>query len=197
MKFSLAVLALIASVQAQTRSDIPECALPCLDDAIESETDCKTTDYVCVCKNFDDVRGKATTCVIDKCGSDVAINEVLPATEALCKNPGGGSESGAESSKAETTAAEATTAEETSAAPETTSEAAATTSAAAETTSEAERRAPPLFLPSSLLPAPPRPPARLPSLPPPLPLLRSTALLALRVLAPLPWLPSLPLLCKL
>ncbi|RSL67132.1 hypothetical protein BHE90_015830 [Fusarium euwallaceae] len=139
MKFSLAVLALIASVQAQTRSDIPECALPCLDDAIESETDCKTTDYVCVCKNFDDVRSKATTCVIDKCGSDVAINEVLPATEALCENPGGSSESGAESSKAETTAAEATTAaEETSAAPETTSEAAATTSAAAETTSEAE-----------------------------------------------------------
>ncbi|RSL41434.1 hypothetical protein CEP53_012759 [Fusarium sp. AF-6] len=139
MKFSLAVLALIASVQAQTRSDIPECALPCLDDAIESETDCKTTDYVCVCKNFDDVRSKATTCVIDKCGSDVAINEVLPATEALCENPGGSSESGAESSKAETTAAEATTAaEETSAAPEPTSEAAAPTSAAAETTSEAE-----------------------------------------------------------
>lgn len=138
MKFSLAVLALIASVQAQSRSDIPSCALPCLDDAIESETDCKTTDYVCVCKNFDDVRSKATSCVIDKCGADVAINEVLPATEGLCKNPGSGSESGAESSKAETTAAEATTAAETSAAPETTSEAAVTTSAAAETTSEAE-----------------------------------------------------------
>ncbi|KAJ3457718.1 hypothetical protein MRS44_014859 [Fusarium solani] len=140
MKFSLAVLALIASVQAQSRSDIPSCALPCLDDAIESETDCKTTDYTCVCKNFDDVRSKATSCVIEKCGADVAINKVLPATEGLCKNPGsGGSESGAESSKAETTAAEATSAAaETSAAPETTSEAAATTSAAAETTSKAE-----------------------------------------------------------
>ncbi|KAJ4309185.1 hypothetical protein N0V84_011651 [Fusarium piperis] len=138
MKFSLAVLALIASVQAQTRSDIPACALPCLDDAVESETDCRTTDYVCVCSNFDKVRGKATTCVISECGSDVAINEVLPATEALCKNPGSGSESGAESSKAETSKAGTTAAEATSAAPETTSEAAATTSAAAETTSEAE-----------------------------------------------------------
>ncbi|UPL01966.1 hypothetical protein LCI18_012900 [Fusarium solani-melongenae] len=139
MKFSLAVVALIASVQAQSLSDVPSCALPCLDDAIESETDCKTTDLVCVCKDFDKVRSKATSCVIDKCGADVAINKVLPATEGLCKNPGsGGSESGAESSKAVTTAAEATTAAETSAAPETTSEAAATTSAAAETTSAAE-----------------------------------------------------------
>ena len=74
MKFSLAVLALIASVQAQSLSDVPSCALPCLDDAIESETDCKTTDLVCVCKDFDTVRSKATSCVIEKCGADVAIS---------------------------------------------------------------------------------------------------------------------------
>lgn len=77
MKFSLAVLAFVAAVQAQTRDDIPKCAIPCLDDAVESETSCKTTDYVCVCKNFGAIRGKATTCVIDKCGSDVAISMFL------------------------------------------------------------------------------------------------------------------------
>ncbi|KAF5003162.1 hypothetical protein FDECE_10276 [Fusarium decemcellulare] len=131
MKYSVAVLALVAAaVQAQTLADVPKCAIPCLDDAISSETDCKTTDLVCVCKNFDDVRSAATSCVIDKCGSDVAINEVLPATEALCKNPG----SGGESSAAETTAAETTAAAVTS----TKAPVEETTSAPAEETTEAE-----------------------------------------------------------
>ncbi|KAF4470570.1 extracellular membrane CFEM domain-containing [Fusarium albosuccineum] len=144
MKYSVAVLALVAAaVQAQTLADVPECAIPCLDDAISSETDCKTTDLVCVCKNFDDVRSAATSCVIDKCGSDVAINEVLPATEALCENPG----SGGESSAAETTAAETTAAavtstkapvEETTSAPaeETTTSVPPVVSTPAATTSE-------------------------------------------------------------
>jgi len=126
MKYSLVALALAAAVHAQTRADIPKCALPCLDDSITANSDCKTTDYTCVCKNFDAIRGAATSCVIDKCGADVALNKVLPATEALCKNQGSGS--------ADTTSA----AETTSAAAETTSAAAETTSAAAETTSAAE-----------------------------------------------------------
>ncbi|KAL6863451.1 hypothetical protein ACO1O0_003706 [Amphichorda felina] len=108
MKYAYAALALVAAVHAQTREDIPECALPCLDDAITSETDCKTTDYVCVCKNFDAVQGAATGCVISECGADVAIGEVLPATEALCKNPGGGDDGGEEPSPTTETTPEPT-----------------------------------------------------------------------------------------
>lgn len=74
MKYSLFALALAASARAQSRSDIPSCALTCLDDAIEKETSCSTTDYSCVCKNFDTIQGEATSCVVDACGSDVAIS---------------------------------------------------------------------------------------------------------------------------
>ncbi|KAF5714010.1 extracellular membrane CFEM domain-containing protein [Fusarium mundagurra] len=107
MKYSFAIAALATAVSAQSLADVPKCAIPCLDDAITSKTDCKTTDLTCVCKSFDDVRSAATSCVITKCGSDVAINEVLPATEKLCSS-GGGSGS-AEESKADTTKVETST----------------------------------------------------------------------------------------
>ncbi|OBS28173.1 hypothetical protein FPOA_02114 [Fusarium poae] len=88
MKYSVAFVALAAvAAQAQSLADVPKCALPCLDKAIASETDCDKTDLACVCKGFSAVRSVATSCVIDECGTDVAINEVLPATEGLCKNP--------------------------------------------------------------------------------------------------------------
>ncbi|KAG5804908.1 hypothetical protein H9Q71_010513 [Fusarium xylarioides] len=102
MKYSFAIAALATAVSAQSLADVPKCAIPCLDDAITSKTDCKTTDLTCVCKNFDEIRSSATGCVITKCGSDVAINEVLPATEKLCSG-GSGSGSAEESSKADTT----------------------------------------------------------------------------------------------
>ncbi|KAF4944025.1 hypothetical protein FGADI_12970 [Fusarium gaditjirri] len=108
MKYSFAIAALAAAVSAQTLGDVPKCAIPCLDDAIASKTKCDKTDLTCVCKNFDDVRSAATGCVITKCGSDVAINEVLPATEKLCDNPEAGSGS-EESSKADTTKVVTTT----------------------------------------------------------------------------------------
>ncbi|KPM37834.1 hypothetical protein AK830_g8741 [Neonectria ditissima] len=135
MKYAFVALALAATARAQSRDDIPKCALDCLDKGIESETSCSTTDYTCVCKNFSKVQAVATSCVIDACGADVAVNDVLPAVQALCKAIASG---GGESSAAETSAAEETTsaaAETTSAAAETTSSAAAeTTSAAAEPT---------------------------------------------------------------
>jgi len=120
MKYAFVAAALVAAVGAQTLADIPSCALPCIDDAVGSTTSCDTTDLVCICKdsNFSAIQGAATSCVIDKCGADVALNKVLPATEALCSAQGGGSDT-------------------TSAAAETSSEAAATTSEAAATTTEA------------------------------------------------------------
>lgn len=96
-----------ALAQAQTRADIPSCALPCLDDAVKANTKCSTTDYACICKDFTAVQTAATSCVISKCGADVAVNKVLPATEALCKaNTGSGSSSAPASSAAQTSAAQ-------------------------------------------------------------------------------------------
>ncbi|KAL4726960.1 Effector cfem1 [Fusarium chlamydosporum] len=121
MKYSVAFVALAAAVSAQSLADVPKCAIPCLDKAIESETKCETTDLACVCKNFSDVRSAATSCVIDECGSDVAINEVLPATEKLCKSPPKESEAASTSVKVVTTtsavAVETTVAETTTVPP--------------------------------------------------------------------------------
>ncbi|KAL6900469.1 hypothetical protein GGI43DRAFT_383944 [Trichoderma evansii] len=104
-----------ALAQAQTRADIPSCALPCLDAAVTANTKCATTDYTCICKDFTAVQTAATSCVISKCGADVAVNKVLPATEALCKANTGGSSSAPASSAAQTSAAATSSAAETSA----------------------------------------------------------------------------------
>lgn len=74
MKYAYAALALAALVRCQTREDIPECAIPCLDDAVKSETDCEVTDYACICKDFDAIQGAATSCVISECGADKALS---------------------------------------------------------------------------------------------------------------------------
>ncbi|KAM4064502.1 CFEM domain-containing protein [Hirsutella rhossiliensis] len=97
MKFSaVAALAVAALANAQSLSDIPSCARPCIDNAVKENTQCSTTDIPCVCKNFDAVQGPATSCVLKACGQDVALTKVLPATQALCKNAGsGGSQSSA------------------------------------------------------------------------------------------------------
>ncbi|KAM0456585.1 hypothetical protein ACHAPV_005095 [Trichoderma viride] len=104
-------VAFAALAQAQTRADIPSCALPCLDAAVTANTKCATTDYTCICKDFSAVQTAATSCVISKCGADVALNKVLPATQALCANPGSGSSAAASSSAAATSAAQTSAAQ--------------------------------------------------------------------------------------
>jgi hypothetical protein len=118
MKYAFAAIALAALARAQTRDDIPECAIPCLDDAIKSNTDCEVSDTACVCGKFEAIRKDASTCIVDACGVDVALNEVLPATALLCENPGSGDDEAPASSSAAAGTSEAaeTSAAETSAA---------------------------------------------------------------------------------
>lgn len=78
MKYAFVAIALAAAVHAQTIDDVPECAIPCLDDAIASETDCATDDYPCVCENFDAIQGVATSCVISECGAETALSMLTP-----------------------------------------------------------------------------------------------------------------------
>ena len=77
MKYAVAAALLAAVAKAQTINDVPKCAIPCLDDAIASETSCETTDYACVCENFDAIQGKASSCVFDKCGATVTLSMFL------------------------------------------------------------------------------------------------------------------------
>ncbi|KAI0403351.1 hypothetical protein F4802DRAFT_293732 [Xylaria palmicola] len=108
MKYTVAALALAAVVAAQTLADIPACALPCINEARESSTNCAETDYKCICDNINTLTTAATPCVISSCGADVAINQVLPATQRFCAavNAGTGPTSG--STSAAPTSAEPT-----------------------------------------------------------------------------------------
>ncbi|KAJ6436020.1 CFEM domain-containing protein [Purpureocillium lavendulum] len=77
-------------VSAQSRSDIPGYALPCLDDAVK-DTKCSTDDFACICQHVSAIQSDATSCILEKCGRDIALNKVVPATQALCRTAGKGS----------------------------------------------------------------------------------------------------------
>ncbi|KAI1407682.1 hypothetical protein F5Y13DRAFT_124533 [Hypoxylon sp. FL1857] len=84
MKYAIATLALATLVSAQSLSDIPQCALPCIDDARTSSTNCAADDYACICRNKDALTAAATSCVLASCGAEVATSQVLPAVDAFC-----------------------------------------------------------------------------------------------------------------
>lgn len=84
MKFTaVAAISMAALVSAQSISDIPACALPCISTAVGS-TSCGATDLKCICMkdNMSKIQGAATPCVIEKCGADKAVSKfdvfVLP-----------------------------------------------------------------------------------------------------------------------
>ncbi|KAI8951205.1 hypothetical protein F4801DRAFT_546001 [Xylaria longipes] len=92
MKYIVSALALAAAVSAQSLSDIPTCAQPCIDDARTKETSCGADDYKCICDNIDKLQAAATSCVLSACGADTALSQVLPAVQAFCtavENGGG------------------------------------------------------------------------------------------------------------
>ncbi|KAI1746098.1 hypothetical protein F4680DRAFT_10486 [Xylaria scruposa] len=95
MKYTVAALALAAAVSAQSITDIPACALPCIDDARTKNTNCSADDYKCICDNIDKLQTAATSCVLTDCGADVALNQVLPAVSKFCAavESGGGATS--------------------------------------------------------------------------------------------------------
>ncbi|KAI0199470.1 hypothetical protein F4808DRAFT_461791 [Astrocystis sublimbata] len=117
MKYSVAVVALAAAVTAQSLNDIPSCALPCIDDARTSQTNCAADDYKCICDNIDQLTGTATPCVLKGCGADTALNKVLPAVQTFCSAVEAGGSGGASSSEGSegSSSAPASTSEATSA----------------------------------------------------------------------------------
>ncbi|KAK1987615.1 hypothetical protein LZ30DRAFT_154538 [Colletotrichum cereale] len=140
MKYSFAFAALIATVAAQA---MPECAQKCLADATTSASTCKVGDFACTCEtaNKAAIQAAGTSCVIDSCGMDKALNEVLPASEKLCAQAAAGG--GAAASSAPPAASSAasmsmpTSAEGSMSLPFTTAMSTVTTSVAATATSGA------------------------------------------------------------
>ncbi|KAI0100464.1 hypothetical protein F4776DRAFT_521366 [Hypoxylon sp. NC0597] len=84
MKYAVAAAALAAISSAQSLSDIPQCAIPCINDARTSSTNCAADDYACICRNKDALTAAATSCVLTSCGAEVATGQVLPAVNAFC-----------------------------------------------------------------------------------------------------------------
>lgn len=78
MKYTTAILALATAASAQDLSIFPECSLKCIQDAVPQASSCDVDDYACVCDNIDAIQAKATVCVVEACGSDVAIGTCLP-----------------------------------------------------------------------------------------------------------------------
>ncbi|KAK4183886.1 hypothetical protein QBC35DRAFT_78319 [Podospora australis] len=93
MKYFTALLAAAVAVSAHegghTLADyVPECSLKCLSDARKSATTCASDDDLkcfCILENYRAIYDAGTTCVLQDCGQDVAIGEVLPAVMAMCE----------------------------------------------------------------------------------------------------------------
>jgi hypothetical protein len=88
MQYSFVAAALVATVAAQSLSDIPACALPCIDAARTSTTTCAADDYTCICANINPLTTAATPCVLTDCGATVAASKFSPNIEAITRlNP--------------------------------------------------------------------------------------------------------------
>merc|ERR1712169_53108 len=78
---------------AQRMSDaLPSCAADCLNNGIESATDCALDDADCICEvdNYRNTYDAATACVLQACGAAKSLDEVLPAAAKFCSEVTGG-----------------------------------------------------------------------------------------------------------
>ncbi|KAH8647669.1 hypothetical protein BX600DRAFT_518098 [Xylariales sp. PMI_506] len=85
---ALLIGALLDSVTAYTVGDfVPSCAVSCLNDGITSATPCSNADLTCVCEadNYRATYTASLTCVLDACGADVSLGQVLPGVENMCE----------------------------------------------------------------------------------------------------------------
>ncbi|KAF2210059.1 hypothetical protein CERZMDRAFT_99760 [Cercospora zeae-maydis SCOH1-5] len=74
----------IGSATAASFNDLPPCSQKCIADAIKSSTNCAPTDTACACANQSKIQQAGAQCVIQACGMDVAVNQVMPAVQKGC-----------------------------------------------------------------------------------------------------------------
>jgi hypothetical protein len=108
MKATIVALAAAGFVAAQDFSGQPECALPCLMDAIQ-QIDCAATDSACLCQEDTqaELRGIVAPCLLDACSPQDLLRAQQAAGEACAQQ----SESGSPSSTASETGTSSTATE--------------------------------------------------------------------------------------
>lgn len=79
---------------------VPSCSLKCLQEAVMSATKCQPLDGKCICDrpNFEAIYNSGTACVLQACGSDTSITQVLPGTYKYCEDVLAAAGSGSSSS---------------------------------------------------------------------------------------------------
>ncbi|KAL8401201.1 hypothetical protein RB596_008119 [Gaeumannomyces avenae] len=67
---------------------VPTCSFKCLQEAVTSATKCQPLDGKCICDrpNFEAIYNSGNACVLQACGSDTAITQVLPGTYKYCED---------------------------------------------------------------------------------------------------------------
>lgn len=83
MKYAYAAVAVAAIARAQSVGDLPECAIPCIEDAVASASDCSIDDLACLCGEISAIQADATTCVLSECGPETTIGESQDYTRSL------------------------------------------------------------------------------------------------------------------
>lgn len=81
MKSSAVLLGLTGAAVAYTIGDfVPACAVSCLEDGVKSATPCAADDLGCVCvaDNYRATYTASVACVLQACGSDVAVGKLQP-----------------------------------------------------------------------------------------------------------------------
>ncbi|KAK3303905.1 uncharacterized protein B0T15DRAFT_512124 [Chaetomium strumarium] len=92
MKFAITLLsaaAIAMSAAAESLSTyMPACSVDCLTAAISTATTCKGPDDLecfCIAENYRAIYDSGVACVLQACGSDVSVGEVLPAATHMCE----------------------------------------------------------------------------------------------------------------
>ncbi|GAB1313715.1 hypothetical protein MFIFM68171_03925 [Madurella fahalii] len=92
MKYYFAALLAAAAIvtgAAETISDyLPECAIDCLNTAIGDVTTCsgpEDLECFCIADNYRAIYTSGVSCVLQACGNDVSVGEVLPAAARMCE----------------------------------------------------------------------------------------------------------------
>ncbi|RDA88868.1 hypothetical protein CP532_5513 [Ophiocordyceps camponoti-leonardi (nom. inval.)] len=87
MQFTAAVILAVAAV-ASAASDkgikeLPYCAQHCVTDAAQGHTNCEGA-LDCLCDNVHTLAVQAADCVIESCGKETSIHDVLPKAMDIC-----------------------------------------------------------------------------------------------------------------
>ncbi|KAI3546656.1 uncharacterized protein CCOS01_10028 [Colletotrichum costaricense] len=95
MKCSYVLLATagLAVAQQKFTDVVPKCSIECLTKAVKDGTKCSSIDdSACICEadNYRSIYTVGVNCVLQACGSDVAIGQLLPAAGKFCREVTGG-----------------------------------------------------------------------------------------------------------